>query len=122
MTSLVTGIGGLFFRAKDPEALSAWYTEHFDIQNVQTAGIPWQQSGGFTVFQPFPENSDYFSSDKSFMLNFRVSDLDAMIAKLEAAGLSVETRPDEWDNPAIGRFGRLHDPEGNPIELWQPAS
>ncbi|WP_146587403.1 VOC family protein [Puniceibacterium confluentis] len=115
----VTGIGGVFFRARDPVALSQWYAQHLGVDPV--TDVPWQQQAGATVFAPFPEDTDYFShSDQRFMLNFRVSDLPAMIAQLERAGISVETRA-EWNSPAVGRFARIHDPEGNPVELWQPA-
>lgn len=111
------GIGGVFFRAKDPVALTAWYATHIGI----TAGeAPWHQQSGPTVFAPFPADSDYFPADRQWMINFRVDDLTAMIANLQAAGIAVETRA-EWDGP-WGRFARIHDPEGNPIELWQPGS
>ncbi len=112
----VSGIGGFFFRANDPDALSAWYDKHFGINPV-SAG-PWLQDAGPTVFSPFADNSDYFSADKRWMLNLRVDDIDGMIAKLKTAGIEVETR-EEWDGE-YGRFARVHDPEGNPVELWQP--
>lgn len=108
------GIGGVFIRTTDPEALGAWYVTHLGI----TPGAPpWMQTAGPTVFAPFPADNDYFPADKAFMLNFRVDDLDALIARLDAAGISVETRPD-WDSE-IGRFARIHDPDGNPVELWE---
>lgn len=112
----VTGIGGLFFRSNDPNRLAAWYETHLGINPV-SAG-PWTQDAGPTVFSPFVSDSDYFAADKMWMLNLRVDDIDAMIAALEAAGIEVETRA-EWDGE-YGRFARVHDPEGNPIELWQP--
>lgn len=112
----VTGIGGLFFRARDPEALAAWYQTHFGMEQV------WHQEAGMTVFAPFKQDSDYFPAAKQWMLNLRVHDLDGMIAKLRAAGIAVETRPDEWDTPETGRFARIADPEGNQVELWQPAA
>ncbi|MDV6330006.1 VOC family protein [Asticcacaulis sp. 201] len=112
----VTGIGGFFFRSDDPAPLSAWYQTHLGI----TAGYSgWKQSAGTTIFAPFPKASDYFPADKSFMLNLRVDDIDALIASLTAAGIAVTTNP-EWDTPETGRFARLYDPEGNAIELWQP--
>jgi predicted enzyme related to lactoylglutathione lyase len=77
--------------------------------------------GGPVVFAPFPAATDYFPADKAYMLNLRVSGIDALIAELEGAGISVETR-DEWNDPNVGRFARIHDPEGNPIELWQPPA
>ena len=114
----VDGIGGVFFRARDPEALAAWYAEHLGVGG-DASGAPWQQSAGYTVFAPFPDTTDYFPKGQAFMLNFRVADLDSLTAGLEAAGIAVERRA-EWDS-AVGRFARIHDPEGNPIELWQPT-
>lgn len=112
----VTGIGGLFFRSRDPEALAAWYRTHL---GVGVAGSPvWLQEAGPTVFAPFPADSDYFAADRQWMLNLRVEGLDAMVSHLEAAGIIAERRA-EWDG-AAGRFARIHDPEGNPIELWEP--
>ena len=114
----VTGIGGLFFRARDPAALAAWYEKHLGIGNIQTT--VWQQEAGMTIFGPFQHDTDYFGRpEQQWMVNFRVDDLDAMMATLKAAGIEVETRA-EWDSE-VGRFCRIHDPEGNPIELWQPA-
>jgi len=113
------GIGGVFFRSKDPKALGDWYTTHLGI-GEPPYGM-WTQEAGPTVFAPFGENTDYFGRDsQQFMLNLRVANLDAMIAQLQAAGIAVETRA-EWDSPEVGRFARIHDPEGNPLELWQPA-
>lgn len=115
----VTGIGGIFFRARDPKALARWYDEYLGVSLTPTSqgGTPWEQQAGPTVFQPFPENTKYFGdASKVWMLNFRVNDLDKMVAQLKAAGISVEVNPDDPN----GRFARLYDPEGNPIELWQP--
>ena len=113
----VTGIGGVFFRARDPEALRRWYAEHL---GVDLAAGAWQQQAGPTVFAPFEQDTDYFGrAAQQWMINFRVADLDAMIAQLEAGGIAVETRED-WDSE-VGRFARIHDPEGNPIELWERA-
>ncbi|SMC73144.1 MULTISPECIES: VOC family protein [Primorskyibacter] len=115
----VNGIGGVFFRAKDPAALSQWYSQHLGVDPVTDA--PWQQREGYTVFAPFPADTDYFSrSGQQWMLNYRVDDLEGMIAQLKRAGIEVETR-DEWNSPEVGQFARIHDPEGNPVELWQPA-
>jgi catechol 2,3-dioxygenase-like lactoylglutathione lyase family enzyme len=113
----VTGIGGVFFRARDPQALRAWYAAHLGLEDGP-GGAPWRQAAGHTVFAPFPADTDYFPATKAFMLNFRVDDLDALMSRLAAAGIAVETRPEEWDGPH-GRFARIHDPEGNAIELWQ---
>lgn len=114
----VTGIGGFFFRARDPKALSAWYAEHLGV-GANPYGH-WETQAGPSVFSPFARASDYFAADHEWMLNLRVDDLDGLIASLKAAGIDVITRPD-WDMPGVGRFARIHDPEGNPIELWQPA-
>ncbi|MEJ0011791.1 MAG: VOC family protein [Bauldia sp.] len=111
----VTGIGGIFFRARAPEALAAWYLTHFDIT------FPWNQDAGPTVFAPFNEKTDYFPAAKQWMINLRVDDIDAVVARLKAAGIAVETRA-EWDTPDTGRFARIADPDGNPVELWQPPA
>jgi glyoxylase I family protein len=117
----VAGIGGFFFRAKDPKALAQWYQQHLGISLTPTSqgGQAWQQEAGPTSFSPFPETTKYFGDpSKAFMVNFRVHDMDKMVAQLRAAGIEVKD-PETYAN--IGRFTRLHDPEGNPIELWQPA-
>ena len=116
----VIGIGGLFFRAKDPTALGKWYRENLGIDLVPADynQQPWRQEAGPTVFAPFPNDSDYFgNAEKNWMVNFRVRDLDAMVAQLRAARIDVSVDPENYPN---GRFARLHDPEGNPIELWEP--
>lgn len=109
-----TGIGGVFFRAQNPEALGAWYQT---VLGITIGGAPWQQAAGPTVFQPFPADSAYFAADRQWMMNFRVDDLDEMLVQLAAAGIAAETRAD-WDGP-WGRFARIHDPEDNPVELWE---
>ena len=115
----VTGIGGFFFRSKDPKGLADWYLEHLGVGAPEGMYV-WNQQAGPTVFTPFDDESDYFSADKRFMLNLRVDDLVGMIASLTAAGIPIITKA-EWDaTPEIGRFARIHDPEGNPIELWEP--
>jgi predicted enzyme related to lactoylglutathione lyase len=116
----VTGIGGLFFRARDPAALAQWYKEHLGIELVPTdySQEPWAQQAGPTAFAPFPADTEYFGNPaKQWMINFRVSDLDAMVEQLRAAKIDVSLDPEKYP---IGRFARLVDPEGNPIELWQP--
>ena len=115
----VTGIGGLFFRAQDPKALAAWYLEHLGVGAGPGAYV-WDQQAGPTVFAPFKADTDYFPADKQWMLNLRVDDLDGHLASLRAAGIEITTKA-EWDSPEVGRFARLHDPEGNQIELWQPT-
>jgi glyoxylase I family protein len=113
----ISGIGGLFFRAKDPKALSEWYTTHLGIP---FGGAPWTQAAGPTVMAPFPAESDYFPAAKQWMLNLRTDDLAGMMAQLSAAGIAIETRA-EWDGD-YGIFARIEDPEGNQIELWQPPA
>lgn len=113
----VTGIGGLFFRATDPKALATWYARHLGVGGGEWG--MWAQGAGPTVFSPFKADTDYFPADKQWMLNLRVDNIDALIAELEAGGITVITNS-EWDAPGVGRFARIHDPEGNPIELWQP--
>ncbi len=116
----VDGIGGIFFRAKDPEALAKWHETHLGIAPVPSGPNmrPWISKEGVTVFTPFSQDSDYFEADRGFMLNFMVRDLDAMLAQLRIAGIGV-SREETMDG--IGRFARVHDPEGNPIELCEPA-
>jgi predicted enzyme related to lactoylglutathione lyase len=113
----VTGIGGVSFRAQDPEKLSAWYAEHLGVGTGEY-GL-WDQQAGPTVFTPFDAGTDYFPADKQWMLNFRVDELDALLASLRAKGVEIITNPD-WDAPGVGRFARIFDPEGNQIELWEP--
>lgn len=111
----VVGIGGVFFRAKDPDALRAWYGEHLgiDVQDWGGAGF----EGGTTLWTIFAGDTEYFGrSGQQSMVNYRVSDLDAMLAQLRAAGVPVE---DKLEDSAFGRFGWATDPEGNRFELWQ---
>jgi glyoxylase I family protein len=115
----VTGIGGLFFRSKKPAALGQWYKEYLGIDLVpgDYSQKPWSQEAGPTVFAPFPHDTDYFGhADKQWMINFRVRDLDAMVEQLRAAKIDITVDPEGYPN---GRFARLHDPEGNPIQLWE---
>ena len=116
----VTGIGGLFFRAKNPTQVAQWYKEHLGIDLVPSDynQKAWSQEAGPTVFAPFPADNEYFGdAAKQWMINFRVSDLDAMVEKLRSVQIAVTVDPETYPN---GRFARLHDPEGNPIELWEP--
>jgi glyoxylase I family protein len=117
----VTGIGGLFFRARDPAALAGWYADHLGIDPVPASyqQRPWWQQQGPTVFSPFPADSDAFGRpEQAWMLNLRVRDLDAMVAQLSAAGVEVTPDPQAYPN---GRFAITADPEGNPIQLWEPT-
>lgn len=118
----VTGIGGLFFRSRDPKALAQWYQAHLGIDPVPTDynHTVWQQAAGPTAFGPFPMETDYFGSrQQAWMVNFRVRSLDAMVAQLRKSDIEVKVDPESYPN---GRFARLHDPEGNPIELWEPVN
>ena len=109
-----TGIGGVFFRARDTVALARWYQTHLGISDF------WTQEAGPTVFAPFNADTDYFPADRQWMINLRVDDLDGLLDNLRLSGIAVETRPAEWDSLETGRFARILDPEGNPVELWQP--
>jgi glyoxylase I family protein len=117
----VTGIGGLFFRAKDPKALAQWYERNLGITMTPESydGQPWRQEAGTTVFAPFKQDTTYFGDmTKQWMVNFRVRDLDKMAEQLRAGGAEVKIDPESYPN---GRFAHTKDPEGNPIELWQPG-
>ena len=121
----VTGIGGIFFKAKDPKALGAWYKEHLgiDVQPWGGASFDWTDAdgkpvGGTTAWLIDPqENNHYAPSTASFMVNYRVDDLHALLKALKDEGCNVLEKMDdsEW-----GKFGWVIDPEGNKIELWQP--
>ena len=119
----VLGIGGFFFRSKDPQALALWYQTNLGVDPIPRAygRHGWEQTAGPTAFAPFSASTaaQYFGSpDQAFMLNFRVRNLDAMVAQLHTAGIEVKIDPQKYPN---GRFARVHDPEGNPVELWEPA-
>jgi catechol 2,3-dioxygenase-like lactoylglutathione lyase family enzyme len=116
----VEGIGGFFFKAKSPKTLAQWYTDHLGVGSTPTeyGNEPWTQTAGSTAFQPFPATTTYFGrAGQTFMLNFRVRNLDAMVAQLRRADIKVDVDPETYPN---GRFARLEDPEGNPIQLWEP--
>ncbi|MEU1184311.1 VOC family protein [Streptomyces sp. NPDC005820] len=114
----VLGIGGYFMRSSDPVALSAWYRECLGL-DADDNGV-WRQEAGPTVFATFEADTDYFGDrDRQTMLNFRVRDLDAMLAQLRARGADVADETQDMEG--VGRFGWVTDPEGHRIELWQPA-
>lgn len=116
----VTGIGGIFFKCSDPSALMEWYEKHLGIDKVPDSYdvLPWMQEEGPTVLAPFPSDTGYFGEEsQQWMINFRVNDLEAMVRQLRDAGIQVEMDPETYPN---GEFARLTDPEGNPIQLWQP--
>ena len=112
----VGGVGGVFFRARDPERLLAWYREHLGVDPAPDFhGREFE--GGPTVWALFPADTDYFGpSGQSLMVNYRVRDLDAMLAQLRAAGVPVDDKVHESE---FGRFGWATDPEGNRFELWE---
>lgn len=113
----VTGIGGFFFRSKDNKALGEWYDKHFGI-NGMSSGYIWNQEAGPTVFSPFAADTDYFPEAQQFMLNLRVDGLGQLMAKLKADGV----RTDDIISHEFGKFAWVYDPEGNKIELWEPAA
>ncbi|HEY3520165.1 MAG TPA: VOC family protein [Rhodanobacteraceae bacterium] len=118
----VIGFGGVFFKSRDPQALRTWYAQHLGIE-VNDYGATFAEDAsrpGVTLWAPFAHDTEYFApSSKDFMLNFRVDDLDGLLAKLRAAGVEVEASVHEDEN---GRFGWIMDPDGTRIELWQPPS
>jgi predicted enzyme related to lactoylglutathione lyase len=122
----VTGIGGIFFKARDPKALGEWYARNLgiDVQPWGGAAFNWgegtDEPSGTTAWSLFKADTTHFApSTAPFMLNYRVRDLDAMLAQLRAAGAQVD---DKVDDSEYGRFGWVMDPEGNRIELWQPPA
>ncbi|WP_125777312.1 VOC family protein [Antribacter gilvus] len=117
----VTGIGGVFFRARDPEGLSRWYAHHLGVDAPPESYdvSSWRQHAGPTVFAPLPADSEHFGVEgQQWAVNFRVNDLDAMVAQLRAAGVAVDVHTETYPN---GRFADCRDPEGNPVQLWEPA-
>ena len=121
----VTGIGGIFFKARDPKTLGEWYRDHLGL-NVEDWGgcafrwVTAENPGGTgtTIWNPFKSDTTYFSpSTSSFMINFRVDDLAALVSALRTEGCEVDSKVEESE---YGKFGWVMDPEGNRIELWQP--
>lgn len=122
MKQRVTGIGGVFFRFKDPEKMKAWYKQYLGLEtDAHGWTFKWEndtQPAGLTQLGFFSSDTDYFKpSESSWMLNFRVADLDGLLAVLREEGVAVVGEPQEYD---YGKFGWILDPEGNKIELWQP--
>jgi predicted enzyme related to lactoylglutathione lyase len=118
----VVGVGGIFFKAKDPAKLKAWYRDCLGLpadEHGETA-FPPGDPGASLIWSPFPEDTKYFEPSRaSFMLNFRVKNLHAMLAQLRAAGAAVDEKIQE---EPYGKFGWVMDPEGNRIELWEPPA
>ena len=123
----VTGIGGIFFKARDPEALSAWYATHLGIALVPgttVSSLSWrdgqtEERPGSTIWAAFPMDATTFApSTAPFMINYRVEQLDALLDALRTEGVTVDERVEESE---FGRFGWVMDPEGNRVELWEPA-
>ena len=121
----VTGIGGIFFKSKDPKRLAAWYRDHLGLDVSDWGGAIFQWGGpesesGMTIWSPFAQDTDKMApSSASFMINFRVGDLDALLAALRSEGCNVL---DKQEASEFGKFGWVMDPEGNKIELWEPPS
>jgi predicted enzyme related to lactoylglutathione lyase len=121
----VTGLGGVFFKARDPDGLRAWYAEHLGIESESWGRtFEWRERDdpekpGGTVWGIFRHDTDYFApSEKPYMMNYRVDDLDGLLERLRAAGIRVDEKIEDSE---FGRFGWFMDPEGTRVELWQPA-
>ena len=121
----ITGIGGVFFKSRsDSKALAAWYKEHLGmpLEDFGGAVLRWPDDkagdGGLTVWHLASKDSQWFGpSDSSFMINYRVDDLDGMLAQLRAANVEVVSGPESHEN---GKFAWIMDPDGNKVELWEP--
>ena len=119
----VTGLGGIFFKSRDPAALAAWYAEHLGLQVDDWGGVRFDEDEdrpGYTLWSAFAADTNYFApSAQPYMVNFRVDDLDALLIQFRTAGVEVDERIEESE---FGRFGWIMDPEGSRIELWQPPA
>jgi predicted enzyme related to lactoylglutathione lyase len=121
----VTGIGGVFFKSKDPKALAEWYRKHLGFSVEEWGGVAFKWASpdnpagvGSTIWSPFKEETEYFAPSKSsFMINYRVEDLNALLAQLRAEGCEVDEKVQDSE---YGKFGWVMDPDGNRLELWQP--
>jgi len=117
----VIGLGGIFFKARDPKALAAWYEKNLGLKIEGFGGAKFAEDSarpGATLWTPFKQETKYFEpSTQPFMINFRVDDLHALLAALRGAGVQVDERVDESE---YGRFGWIMDPDGNRVELWEP--
>jgi predicted enzyme related to lactoylglutathione lyase len=117
----VTGIGGIFFKAKDPAALREWYRVHLGIDILEWGGAVFAtETNAHTIWSIFPDSTDYFSPSRAaFLINYRVEDLTGVLTALRTEGCDVDERTETSE---LGKFGWVMDPEGNRIELWQPPS
>ncbi|HYL93480.1 MAG TPA: VOC family protein [Alphaproteobacteria bacterium] len=121
----VTGLGGIFFKARDPKKMYEWYARHLGIWGKPEAGamFPWRHADDpsqetFTVWSIFPEQTKYFDpSSAPFMINYQVEDLDAVLEALRAEGVTIDPKREDYE---YGRFAWIMDPEGNRVELWEP--
>lgn len=120
----VTGIGGIFFKCKDATAMNAWYAQHLGLPVSQYGTMfEWRdmehpEKTGTTVWNPFPDDTEYFQpSQKDFMINYRVENLEALVAELRQNGVTITDEIKTYD---YGKFVHVLDPEGNAIELWEP--
>ncbi len=120
----VTGLGGVFFKSRDPQAMSRWYADHLGVPVAEWGGavFEWNEAGSgrpaYSVWSPFKEDTDYFKpGDRPFMVNFRVDNLELLLTQLRSEGCQVLERREDGE---FGRFGYVLDPEGQLVELWQP--
>jgi len=123
----VTGLGGIFFKSENPKKLTEWYKKHLNIQTDKQGYVnfAWRESDdpekkGLTVWSPFPMDTEYFNpSDNPYMINYRVRELDKLLAQLREAGVQVDEKVEEYE---YGKFAWITDPEGNRVELWEPTA
>ncbi|HEY6942366.1 VOC family protein [Dokdonella sp.] len=121
----VTGIGGIFFKSTDPKRLGAWYRDHLGLDVTEWGGAIFEWGGpgsaaGMTIWSPFAQDTTYMEPGRAtFMINFRVADLDALLAALRSEGCHVL---DETQASEQGKFGWVIDPDGNKVELWEPPA
>ena len=122
----VTGIGGVFLKARDPKALAAWYAEHLGLTLTDFGAVVFAWTDevpagtGMTTWSTFPEDTEYLGPGaQRSMINYRVDDLEGLLAELHAAGVTIDPKRDSYP---FGHFAWVDDPEGNRLELWQPLA